>query len=127
MKTLGLLLLGIGLFFTGFQIRDHLVLEQAASKAKQDLRDAFNIGVVEGSDAEGNLGGYWPRDAEIPEGALRNYAIKGTAIEIKMGTYPDQVLLYCYPVYGRELLIVLYDNGTVGEMIGAPPPFTEEK
>ena len=70
------------------------MLEQAASKAKQEMRHAFNIGVVEGKDPEGILGAYWPRDAEIPADVLRNFPARGNDIEIKIGTYPDQVLLY---------------------------------
>jgi hypothetical protein len=124
-KVLIILLLGLGLFVAGFQIRDYLLLEQAASKAKQDMRDAFNLGVIEGRDAKGQRGGYWPREATIPVGVLRNFPAIGSDIKINIGSSPEQVILYCRPVYGRDLLVVLYDNGAIGEIVGAPPRFIE--
>ncbi|MGJ8649372.1 MAG: hypothetical protein ACSHX4_03325 [Opitutaceae bacterium] len=130
MKWFGIFFLGIGLFIVGcimgYQTGGYHLEARATSMVKQDMRDAFNLGYIERKNEEGLRESFWPRNATIPQGVQRNFSQSENDIRIRMGTYADQVILYCRPIYGRDAVVVLYDNGTVGEMSVLPPPFSEK-
>lgn len=110
----------------GYQTGGYHLTGRATSMAKQDLRNAFNLGYIERKNEEGFRETFWPRNTKLPQGVQRNFSLVGNDIVINMETFADQVILYCRPIYGQDTVVVLYDNGTVGEMSALPPPFTEK-